>query len=264
MNLYFEITYRCNAKCIFCDIRNINQPDMNIDTYVDFLEQARTLKDQGIISRISIILSGGEPVLHPLIEDFISIGKKYGRVTLVTNGLNPKLILGLDSEPDIYEISFSEFENDDNIYGVKGAFKKKMKLLNELISRRKMVVVRVTATKNSIERIKHYANEYSRFDNVVFFVVPVKHRENRPTIQQLQEINRLRNVFCENKCPAGKGFFCITSNGNVLSCFLARRYLGKTLLEAIENGKMVRPFECENDKEYIEGLMNLKKLRYRK
>lgn len=259
MNLYFEITYRCNAKCTFCDIRNINQPDMNIDTYVDFLEQARTLKDQGIISRISIILSGGEPVLHPLIEDFINIGKKYGRVTLVTNGLDPDRVLGLNNEPDIYEISFSEFENDDKIYGVEGAFKKKIKLLNTLINKNKMVIVRVTATKNSIEKIKHYANEYKKFNNVILFVVPVKNRENRPTIQQLQEINKLRNVFCENKCPAGKGFFCITSDGKVLSCFLTRRYLGVTLLEAINNGRNVKPFECEKDKEYIEGLINLKK-----
>jgi len=257
MNLYFELTYHCNAKCFFCDIRNMNKKDMSIRTFKKFLNEAKELKDKGLYKKLKITLSGGEPILHPQIEKFIEIGKKYGNVTLVTNGTLKNVILSLDNKPDAYEISFSMFEKDDQIYMIEGAYNKKLELVNTLIERGEKVLIKVTALRESIPKIKQLAEKYK---NIPILVSPVKKVDYsfKPSIEQLRELNQYKNVFIESNCPAGRGFFVITPNSEVLSCFLTRKYLGKSLKEAIANSYRVRAFECETDQEYVKNLRCLR------
>jgi len=243
MNLYFELTYKCNLSCPFCFIKNLSKKDMSLTTYKRFLKEAQELKDKGLFKKFKITLSGGEPSLLNNISKFIQIGRSFGKVTLVSNGTNPK-ILGLN--PDAFEISV-QFDN---------FYKTRIAIVNKLLESKK-IILKCVATNSNINNIKQLAEKYS---NVPILVSPVKKvpYNVKPTIEQLKELTTYRNIFLETNCPAGRGFFVITPSSEVLSCFLTRKFLGKSLKEAIANSYRVKPFECETDQEYVKNLRCLK------
>ena len=86
---YIEIDNYCNSKCIYCynNIRSNEQISLN-----DFEKMICKLKEIGIKC---IILTGGEPTLHPNLMEFLNILKKNNMIVgMSTNGikLNDKII----------------------------------------------------------------------------------------------------------------------------------------------------------------------------
>lgn len=82
----YYLTYRCNAKCSFCDIWEKPSP------YVDessFRANLRGLKELGV--RV-IDFTGGEPLLHRQLPLFLRLAKQLGFITTVTTNclLYPK------------------------------------------------------------------------------------------------------------------------------------------------------------------------------
>jgi radical SAM protein with 4Fe4S-binding SPASM domain len=83
-DLTIEITRRCMNKCIFCS--SSSGPDekefLEIGQICKVLEQAKSLRLGGVI------ISGGEPLLHPELESILLYCKKLGlKVTLYTSGV---------------------------------------------------------------------------------------------------------------------------------------------------------------------------------
>ncbi|HNP17505.1 MAG TPA: radical SAM protein [Fulvivirga sp.] len=78
----YYLTYRCNAKCGFCDIWERPSPYVTLENY----EQNLTaLKKLGVKV---LDLTGGEPLLHRDIDKLLALAKKIGFITTVTtNGL---------------------------------------------------------------------------------------------------------------------------------------------------------------------------------
>jgi MoaA/NifB/PqqE/SkfB family radical SAM enzyme len=78
----YYLTYRCNAKCGFCDIWERPSPYITLDNYEQNL---RDLKRLGVKV---LDLTGGEPLLHRDIDKLLALAKKMGFITTVTtNGL---------------------------------------------------------------------------------------------------------------------------------------------------------------------------------
>lgn len=79
----FLTTYRCNARCGFCECRPENDDMLSFDAMANYIDQAHAL---GTVQQI--IFSGGEPTL--LGEDLfrgISYASERGMLTrIVTNG----------------------------------------------------------------------------------------------------------------------------------------------------------------------------------
>lgn len=80
----------CNLRCPYCHNGELitNPPDLSDQTEMiwDFLQKRRNLID-------GIVLSGGEPTLHPHLKDAIEEFHAMGyQVMLNTNGLLPKVI----------------------------------------------------------------------------------------------------------------------------------------------------------------------------
>lgn len=90
--LQIFITNRCNLNCDGCFARNImgdRKQDMDMREYmeiiIDFMRKGGK----------QINLLGGEPLLHPLLRDFISVNNNFGlKTTIYTNGYH----LGKTSE----------------------------------------------------------------------------------------------------------------------------------------------------------------------
>ena len=86
--LYVNLTFNCNQRCVFCvsdrtvECRKKSGCQfLSIDTFSHEIEK--------IPSDINIIhISGGEPTLHPELEEVLRIaGKRFSKVQMATNGV---------------------------------------------------------------------------------------------------------------------------------------------------------------------------------
>lgn len=113
----YYVTYRCNAKCGFCDIWERPSPYINME---DAAQNFRDLKKLGVKV---IDFTGGEPLLHQQIDELLSFAKSMGFITtLTTNGLlYPKKAEALKGLVDMLHFSLdaSNKEKHDTSRGVK-------------------------------------------------------------------------------------------------------------------------------------------------
>lgn len=87
----------CNFRCPFCHNRSLvflneNESEISCDDIIDYLQMRNKVLD-------GICITGGEPLLHPGIENFILRVRKLGlKVKLDTNGTNFKTLKHLIDE----------------------------------------------------------------------------------------------------------------------------------------------------------------------
>ena len=83
--VFWEITGSCQLRCRYCFYRTgINaQPKKHVS-----MESARIMIDRISEYFGSIVLTGGEPLLHPSYRDIIAIAHNMSlRIELITDGL---------------------------------------------------------------------------------------------------------------------------------------------------------------------------------
>jgi MoaA/NifB/PqqE/SkfB family radical SAM enzyme len=82
----YYLTYRCNARCVFCDIWQKPSPYVVWEDYITNLNSLKKLK-------VRIIdFTGREPLLHPRLPQMLEKAKASGFLTTVTTNclLYPK------------------------------------------------------------------------------------------------------------------------------------------------------------------------------
>jgi MoaA/NifB/PqqE/SkfB family radical SAM enzyme len=77
--LHYYITNRCNAACSFCSIWK-ESPKRDADP----LDISNNLRDARAAGCKFVDFTGGEPLLHPLLPQFLHEAKKLGCITSVT------------------------------------------------------------------------------------------------------------------------------------------------------------------------------------
>lgn len=122
---WVRLTFDCNNRCIFC---------LDSDTHDGEIRDPEDVKAQILEGRRKgaerLILSGGEPTIHPRFVDFVRLGKLagYRKIQTVTNGRLFAYQEFLDRciEAGLSEITFSlhgpNARIHDALVGVKGAF----------------------------------------------------------------------------------------------------------------------------------------------
>lgn len=102
----YYLTYRCNASCAFCDIWEKPSPYVSLE---NVKENLLALKKLGVKV---IDFTGGEPLLHQQLPEFLALAKKMGFITTVTTNalLYPKLATKLKGLIDM--LHFSLDSND--------------------------------------------------------------------------------------------------------------------------------------------------------
>lgn len=126
-----ELTYRCNLDCFFC-YNDRDKPGTPLS-----LEQYRTLlEDLARMQTLFIMLTGGEPMVHPHFFEIGRMTKELGFVVRVrTNGhlLSPRRVERLRAEVDPYMVEVSlhgaSAEVHDRQTRVRGSFER---LINNL------------------------------------------------------------------------------------------------------------------------------------
>ena len=94
---WVRLSYDCNNHCTFCLDSNAHDGTMrdNMDIKVQIIEGRKKGAER-------LILSGGEPTMHPNFLDFVKLGKRagYPKVQTVTNGRMFKYPDFLDTAAD--------------------------------------------------------------------------------------------------------------------------------------------------------------------
>jgi len=270
-NAIIAVTYRCNGRCLTCDIwkkKNKKALPPHFYSRLPF-----SLKD--------INLTGGEPFLRSDLPDIVRVIKKTcpkARIVINTNGLLPEKIFSLSRkikqiDPKIaIRVSLDGLEKiHDQIRGVKGSFQKALltseKLrkipikdlgisfnlmeknkndllpLFQLAQKKKWQFSLTTPTSSSIFFGTNKEKLRPRIGKTINFILKKLEKEY---YQSLSPKNWLRGWFAHSlwqylqkgkrsfSCDAGANFFYLDPLGNVYPCHLKNWCLGNLDKENFE------------------------------
>ncbi|HID09512.1 TPA: radical SAM protein, partial [Candidatus Micrarchaeota archaeon] len=147
VNLIFELTTACNLRCTHCYV-SAGEPlpnELETDEWVELIRSAAP-------HALRLVLTGGEPLVHPGLLDVLAEAKKHRlAVRILTNGTLladrlPELSGLLDPRVDSFQVSLDGTEEvHDSIRG-DGTFRKAMEGIRAAISRGYPVDVAFTVT----------------------------------------------------------------------------------------------------------------------
>ncbi len=109
----YYVTYRCNAKCSFCDIWEKPSP------YIQAEDVAQNLRDMKKLGVQVIDFTGGEPLLHRQIDVFLKMAHDMGFITTLTTNalLYPKLADRLKGKIDMLHFSLDSAHKEEHDSG---------------------------------------------------------------------------------------------------------------------------------------------------
>jgi len=109
----YYVTYRCNARCSFCDIWEKPSP------YITLADVEKNLLDLKKLGVSVIDFTGGEPLLHQQIDQFLSLAHDLGFITTLTTNclLYPKLAERLQGKVDMLHFSLDAAEKEKHDKG---------------------------------------------------------------------------------------------------------------------------------------------------
>jgi MoaA/NifB/PqqE/SkfB family radical SAM enzyme len=154
---WVRLSYDCNNHCTFCLDSNAHDGTMraNMDIKVQIVEGKKRGAER-------LILSGGEPTMHPNFLDFVRLGKRagYRKVQTVTNGRMFRYPEFLDTAANngLDEITFSLHGHTaklhDALVGTPGAFEEETAGLKAaLASGRFIVNVDIVINKQNVRHL---------------------------------------------------------------------------------------------------------------
>lgn len=164
-NVTIAVTHRCNIRCQMCYFHKQldGTCDLALSSYKRIIDSVKG-------TRPCIILTGGEPFLHPDLVNMVRYAKKSGLSTQIfTNGtlLNPQAADNL-TEAGLDYINFTLLGNEkshSNLAGSADAYGKFIKNLEYFASHRKAtkVILNFTVTPQAIRDIGHAAELARRY-----------------------------------------------------------------------------------------------------
>lgn len=188
LSVCWDLTYRCNLKCIHCCfssyncVTNICNEKVPIERMYDVLDELDKMK----IIRLEI--AGGEPLLYPQFDSFIKyVQTKHFEISVVTNGLllsQEKLNMLKKCRLTQIQISLDGFTPyiHEFIRG-KGTFGKTIEKIRMVLHDNINLVVAAMV----------YKENYNRMDEFVEFLYRLKVRYFR--IQFLLPIGEAKSNF---------------------------------------------------------------------
>ncbi len=166
----YYVTYRCNAKCGFCDIWEQPSPMVNLD------DVRRNLDDLKRLGVRVVDFTGGEPLLHPRLPEMLALAKERGFLTTVTtNGLlYPKRAEKLRGLVDLlhFSIDSSRPDEHDASRGVR-CFSKLMESIEVALRLGERPDLLFTVTNESVARLDEIYHTISRPNKLLLILNPL-------------------------------------------------------------------------------------------
>lgn len=163
-----EITSACNMMCQHCRDTSTKNINMDFDTYskiIDFVNMTKAISPKDLPASedaFKFTISGGEPLLHPQLIDFLQYTKKkdIDVVTITTNGslFNNEILKQLNNigfKRLFFQISLDSINKTrhDEFRGHKGAFDKAIGSIKMIKSVGMSPTIRMTVTPHTISEM---------------------------------------------------------------------------------------------------------------
>ena len=243
--VYIEITNICNLSCSFCSKVEKPARAMSIEEFSHILSEIRPYTDT-IYLHVK-----GEPLLHPNLEEFLSIADSYNlKVNITTNGvLFPKKVEILSKHKCLKKINFS-LHSENNIPNYLENILSNIEKLHN----KPTIIYRLWTLKNGIldEKSTKIVEKLSEQYNLSTETVEKIKLENNVKISSTIYVDK-DNEFIwpdikdnnkyEGFCMALKTQIAILSDGTVVPCCLDSNgniplgNIYETSFEQIINGK---------------------------
>lgn len=264
LNAIFEITYNCNYKCKYCYVEGVKSNMLSIEEIKTILYK---LNELGIYE---LLITGGEPFLHPNIIDIIDISNKLGIVVKIgTNGsfINEDIAKELSKYPNV-TINLSYHSCDETTFDKftrsKNSFKKLIEAVEYLKAYNIQYNLKYTVTKENEASMKEdiLFLEKNKYSFTIFTQILPDISNNKDnskycvTEESIEWLYKNKYMqFAKSSCSACKTKIWISPSGEVYPCELVRSSIGNILSDdintiwdgnkckAILNSKLHTPLE---------------------
>lgn len=251
MSLQFELTSRCNERCIHCYIPN-SKKDNGID--LPFSLFKKVIDEFSEMGGLQVALSGGEIFLHDDIIKMIKYCReKDMQISLLSNliSLNIEQI-NLIKEANIAMVQASLYSMDseihDSITKVKGSYSKTRTSIELLVKEKIPVMIScpmMKANATSYHHILEYAHSLgikaqtdfilmaeenlstdnltnrislSDTENIIREILQNAGIDSADSLSDTSQPNKVTLKMSQPVCAAGITNLCINANGNVFPC----------------------------------------------
>lgn len=202
-SLHVDITSECNERCIHCYIPNAVK---NKAEYISFQKFCQLVDDFIELGGNNIVLSGGEPLMHPNIIDILEYCKKNGLKIVVFSNLtllNKKLTKVLKSENvKLVQVSIYSINPDvhDKITKKKGSLVKTLSAVELLLS--KGIEVQIACpimrqNKDDVVSVMRYAKEKKISLRINSLILPTFDGEDSFIKSSALTLEQKKKMICD-------------------------------------------------------------------
>lgn len=187
----WDITYRCNSRCVFCERWKRKNEDIPLK------EKLKIVKRLGESGVWLLSLCGGEPLLTSNLEKILKSVKKYGmKINISTNGLLlkdlPERVIKL---VDFFTISVHSHKEKihDELVGTPGSFKRireGIKRIRNLGNRRPIIFVRCVVNKKNFSQIEAFLKVWRPLSDEIIFQPAVENQKMMFTLPKDVKISK--------------------------------------------------------------------------
>lgn len=202
-SLHVDITSECNERCIHCYIPNAVK---NKAEYISFQKFCQLVDDFIELGGNNIVLSGGEPLMHPNIIDILEYCKKNGLKIVVFSNLtllDEKLTKVLKSENvKLVQVSIYSINPDvhDKITKKKGSLVKTLSAVELLLS--KGIEVQIACpimrqNKDDVVSVMRYAKEKKISLRINSLILPTFDGEDSFIKSSALTLEQKKKMICD-------------------------------------------------------------------
>jgi len=234
--LHYYITYRCNCRCVFCDIwKQSNVPDAKLTTTRSNLSQA---KKCGVKF---VDFTGGEPLCHAALPEMLQCAKNQKLLTSITTNclLYPKRAKELSGL--ITFLHFSLDALDPNLHNhIRGrdVFDAVMHSIDIALSLGEKPDLLFTVTEDTIDQLALLA-EFAKKLRLMLIVNPVfshstSHSLANTALKQIEHYSSIPFVY------VNKAFHMLRRQGGNSTALPRCRVMDSTIVISPDN-KLLLP-----------------------
>ena len=249
--IYLEITNACNLSCSFCIKNQRKIKYLKEEEFISILEKIKPYTDYLYFHIL------GEPLIHPMINEFIDIASNNFNVQITTNGY---LIDRIKDNKNIRQVNIS-IHSFDIKYGIsiEEYMNNIFKAIDKLISNNTYISLRLWVENKNQVKIIDMINDYYKC-NIDLTKQSYKINDYL-YVKKFREFiwPDLSNNYYEEKgtCYALRDHLGILSNGSIVPCCLDTK--GIINLGNIFNDNLDDILKQERVISMQEGFRNCKK-----
>lgn len=224
----WELTWKCNQRCKYCNLPYLSKNELTTPEILQVIDEM-ALAGTKIIS-----FSGGEPLIRKDLKIILKHTKmKRIKVMLVTNGANVAALKKILNYIDILKISFDGKEATHDYLRKKGSHLKVVASINLAKKYRIETVINTTLTMynyDQIEYIVNFAKEHNikvKFQFVNKLLARGKNINRlilrkityKETITKLIALKNKNDKYIANSLYGLKYLYNLSENNHTISCY---------------------------------------------